>query len=75
MTVRVSIKEGVATPLDDVIPNRGMEPMHFKNFEELDAPIPEHIALLKIAPVGEVIDGLGVRLDEDTFIVQEVIPL
>lgn len=75
MTVRVSIKEGLVTPLDDILPNRGMEPTHFKNFEELDAPIPERIALLKIAPMGEIIDGLGVRLDEDTFVVQEVIPL
>ena len=44
MTVRVSIKEGLVTPLDDILPNRGMEPTHFKNFEELDAPIPERIS-------------------------------
>lgn len=75
MTLRVSIKEGKATPLDEVLPNRAMGDILFKDIEELDPPVPERIALLRLAPMGEIIDGLGVRLDEDTFVVQEVTPL
>lgn len=75
MTVRVSIKEGKASPLDEVIPNRAMVDILFTDVEELDPPIPERIALLRLAPMGEIIEGIGVRLDEDTFVVQEVVSL
>jgi hypothetical protein len=71
MTVRVDIGKGRMTPLDDAIPHRGVVDIPFTDVEELDPPIPERVAMLRMAPVGDVIDGVGVRLDDDTFIVQE----
>ena len=62
---------GKLTPLDDAIPSRGVEERSFTNVDDLDPPIPERVALLRMAPIGDVIDGVGVRLDEDTFVVQE----
>jgi len=71
MTVRINTKRGTLVPLDNIIPSRGMEGILFSDVDDLEPPIPERIALLRIAPVGEVVTGVGVRLDEDTFIVQE----
>lgn len=71
MTVRINTKRGILVPLDNIIPSRGMEGILFSDVDDLEPPIPERIALLRIAPVGEVVTGVGVRLDEDTFIVQE----
>lgn len=64
---------GKITPLDDAIPSRGMEERSFTNVDDLDPPIPERVALLRMAPIGDVIDGVGVRLDGDIFVVQECI--
>jgi len=71
MTVRVNVNKGTMVPLDSVLPSRGMLGVSFLDVSELDPPIPERIALLRIAPLGEIVDGVGVRLDENIYIVQE----
>jgi hypothetical protein len=60
-----------ATPLDDALPSREMEEIHFEEVNNLDPPVPERIALLTVAPVGEVIDGLGVNRGAGVFVVCE----
>jgi hypothetical protein len=51
-------KEGDITPFEDI--------------SDLGPPIPERMALLKIAACGEVVTGIGFKVDDDTYIVQEM---
>lgn len=62
MVLRVNIKTGTVIPLDDAIPHRS---------PELTTLVKERIALLKVAEVGDVVPGIGVRYDNDEFVVHE----
>jgi hypothetical protein len=44
----------------------------FENVNDLDPPVPERVALLKLCEVGEVVPDIGIRLDNDIFVVQEL---
>ncbi len=70
MTVRVCLKTKKATHLDNVVMKQG-DVVEFDNVEDLDPPVPERVAMLKLCAIGDVVDGLGMRLDEHTYVVQE----
>lgn len=70
MTVRICLKTNKATYLDNVIMRRG-DIVSFNDVSELDPPLPERIALLKLCGMNEVVGGLGMRIDEHTYVVQE----
>jgi hypothetical protein len=71
MTVRVDLKAKVSTSLDNVIMKQG-DRVTFNDVAELDPPIPERLALLKLCRYGETVTGIGVKLDDATYIVQEL---
>ena len=70
MTVRICLKTNKATYLDNVIMRRG-DIVSFNDVSELDPPVPERVALLKLCEMNEVVAGLGMRIDEHTYVVQE----
>ena len=70
MTVRVDLKNKIATHLDNVVQKRG-DVVKFNDVSELDPPLPERMALLKLCGMNEVVAGLGMRIDEHTYVVQE----
>jgi len=70
MTVRIDLKLKQMTPLDDVVTKLG-DIVHFEDLSDLDPPIPERMALLKISNVKDIIPDVGVRLDDNTYIVQQ----
>jgi hypothetical protein len=49
-----------------------MKVIFFGEVNELTPPVPDNIALLQVAPVGEIIDGLGVNRGEGVFLVCEI---
>ena len=71
MTVRIDLKLKQMTPLDDVVTKLG-DIVHFEDLSDLDPPIPERMALLKISNAKDIIPSVGVRLDDNTYIVQQV---
>jgi hypothetical protein len=70
MTVRICLKTKKATHLDNVVMKQG-DVVEFNDIDDLDPPVPERVALLRVCAIGDVVDGLGMRLDADTYIVQE----
>lgn len=70
MTVRVDLKNKIATHLDNIVQKQG-DIVKFNEVEDLDPPVPERVAMLKLCKMGDIVEGLGMRLDEDTYIVQE----
>jgi hypothetical protein len=54
------------TPLDDVVTKLG-DIVHFEDLSDLDPPIPERMALLKISNVKDIIPS-----DDNTYIVHQV---
>ena len=71
MTLLVNTILKRATPLDDALPSREMEEIYFEEVSDLDPPVPERIALLTVAPVGEIIENLGVNRGAGVFVVCE----
>ncbi len=71
MTVRIDLKLKQMTPIDDVVTKLG-DVVHFKDISDLDPPIPERMALLKISVAKDIIPDIGVRLDDNTYIVQQI---
>ena len=72
MTLLVDLGKKTAVPLDDALPTREMKVIFFGEVNELTPPVPDNIALLQVAPVGEIIDGLGVNRGEGVFLVCEI---
>lgn len=72
MTLLVDLGKKTAVPLDDALPTREMKEIQFTEVSELTPPVPDNIALLQVAPIGEIIDGLGVNRGEGVFLVCEI---
>jgi hypothetical protein len=72
LTLLVDLGKKTAVPLDDALPAREMKEIQFEEVSELTPPVPDNIALLQVAPVGEIIDGLGVNRGEGVFLVCEI---
>ena len=72
MTLLVDLGKRTAVPLDDALPTREMKEIQFEEVSELTPPVPDNIALLQVAPIGEIIDGLGVNRGEGVFLVCEI---
>lgn len=72
MTLLVDLGKKTAVPLDDALPTREMNEIQFTEVSELTPPVPDNIALLQVAPIGEIIDGLGVNRGEGVFLVCEI---
>ena len=72
MTLLVDLGKRTAVPLDDALPTREMKEIQFTEVNELTPPVPDNIALLQVAPIGEIIDGLGVNRGEGVFLVCEI---
>tara|TARA_R110000868_G_scaffold39499_6_gene137571 strand:+ start:1727 stop:1951 length:225 start_codon:yes stop_codon:yes gene_type:complete len=70
MAVRVDLKLKRMTVLDDVVQKAG-DTVMFDDVSELDPPIPERVALLKLCALNEIIPDVGVRLNDDTYLVQQ----
>jgi hypothetical protein len=45
---------------------------HFSDVSDLDPPVPERIALLKLCAVGDIVPDVGMKLDEDVYVVQQM---
>ena len=71
MTIRVDTKNNVATSMDNVVQKQG-DVFHFSDVSDLDPPVPERIALLKLCAVGDIVPGVGMKLDEDVYVVQQM---
>lgn len=71
MTVRIDLKLKQMTPLDNVVTKLG-DIIHFEDLSDLDPPIPERMALLKLSVAEDIISGIGVRLDDTTYLVHEL---
>ena len=72
MTLLVDLGKKTAVPLDDALPTREMKEIQFEEVSELTPPVPDNIALLQVAPIGEIINGLGVNRGEGVFLVCEI---
>ena len=62
MVLRINMKTGTVIPLDNALEHRSLE---------LTTLVKERIAMLKAAEVGDVVPGIGVRYDNDEFVVHE----
>ena len=71
MTVRVDMKLKVCTHLDNVVQREG-DVVKFNDISELDPPIPERVAMLSLCDLSDQVEGLGMRIDEHTYVVQEL---
>lgn len=71
MTVRIDLKLKQMTPLDNVVTKLG-DIIQFEDLSDLDPPIPERMALLKLSVAEDIISGIGVRLDDTTYLVHEL---
>lgn len=71
MTIRIDLKTKKATHLDNVVLKQG-DIVSFNDVSELDPPVPERMALLKLSTMGDLIEGIGMRIDEHTYVVQEM---
>lgn len=71
MTLRVDLKEGKAYSMDNVV-IRLNDTISFNDIADLDPPIPERIALLRLTGEGEVVPDIGMRVNDTTYIVQEL---
>lgn len=72
MTLLVDLGKKTAVPLDTALPTREMKEIQFTEVSELTPPVPDNIALLQVAPIGEIIDGLGVNRGDGVFLVCEI---
>lgn len=72
MTLLVDLGKKTAVPLDNAFPTREMKEIRFEEVSELTPPVPDNIALLQVAPVGEVVEGLGINRGEGVFLVCEI---
>jgi hypothetical protein len=71
MTIRIDLTSNKATHLDNVVLKEG-DVISFSDVSELDPPVPERVALLRLSPHGEHVEGIGMRIDEHTYVVNEM---
>ena len=71
MTVRIDLLRKEMTSLDNVVLRLG-DVVRFEDISELDPPIPERMALLKISTAKDIVPHVGTKLDDNTYIVQEL---
>lgn len=71
MTVRIDLVRKQMVSLDNFVTKEG-DIIPFKDISELDPPIPERAALLKIAACGEIVTGIGFKIDDNTYVIQEM---
>jgi len=71
MTIRVDLKSKIATSMDNVVQKQG-DVVKFSDVSELDPPVPERVALLKLCAVGDIVPDVGMKLDEDVYVVQQM---
>lgn len=71
MTLRINLTTNKAVHLDNVVQREG-DVISFSDVSELDPPVPERVALLKLSPHGEHVEGVGMRIDEHTYVVNEM---
>ena len=71
MTLLVDLGKKTAVPLDDALPTREMKEIQFEEVSELTPPVPDNIALLQVAPVDEIVGGVGVNRGDGIFLVCE----
>lgn len=72
MTLLVDLGKKTAVPLDDALPAREMKEIQFEEVSELTPPVPDRISLLQVAPIGELIDDVGMNRGDGVFIVCEM---
>lgn len=72
MTLLVDLNKRTAVPLDDALPTREMNEISFEEVSELTPPVPDRIALLQVAPVGEVVPDIGQNRGDGVFLVCEM---
>ena len=72
MTLLVDLGKKTAVPLDDALPTREMKEIQFEEVSELTPPVPDNIALLQVAPVGEIVEGIGLNRGDGIFLVCEI---
>lgn len=73
MTLLVDLGKKTAVPLDDALPTREMKEIQFEEVSELTPPVPDRISLLQVAPVGELVVGVGYNRGEGIFLVCELV--
>jgi hypothetical protein len=71
MVLRIDMTSNLAYSMDDVIIH-STNPIPFNDVSDLDPPVPERVALLKLCEVGEQIDDVGLRLEKNVYLVQEL---
>lgn len=72
MTLLVDLGKKTAVPLDDALPTREMNEISFEEVSDLTPPVPDRIALLQVAPVGEVVPDIGQNRGDGVFLVCEM---
>jgi len=72
LTLLVDLGKKTAVPLDDALPTREMKVIFFGEVNELSPPVPDNIALLQVAPVGEVLPDIGQNRGDGVFLVCEM---
>ena len=69
MTLKIDMGIGVATPFDDV---KTHETYTFKEVVDLPQLIQERIALLRLSDINIIVDGVGINMGNNIFIVCEM---
>jgi hypothetical protein len=72
MTLRIDLRKQTATPVDNIYPTRANVPIRYNDLRELPQIIQDRIALLKIAPKMNIVDGVGYNQDGNILIVAEL---
>lgn len=72
MTLLVDLGKKTAVPLDDALPAREMDEITFEEVNDLTPPVPDRIALLQVAPIGEIINDIGMNRGGGVYLVCEV---
>lgn len=73
MTLRIDMKDKKVYSMDNVLWRiHSPSDNDFENINDLDPPVPERVALLKLCEVGEVVPDVGMRLEGDIYVVQEL---
>ena len=72
MTLLVDLGKKTAVPLDDALPAREMDEITFEEVNDLTPPVPDRIALLQVAPINELIEGVGINRGDGVYLVCEV---
>jgi len=72
LTVLVDTVRKKITPIDDALPAREMKETYYEEVDDIPPPIPERIALLRVAPVNQLVDDIGMNRGDGVYIVCEL---